>query len=82
MFSTDFIFRQQEHLVDNQICQAGFMPLCNKILIGPYLRVHIIYHNWFRNKAKNTNIHILHKTIHTLREISGCIIQIKYQKSM
>ena len=25
MFSTDFIFRQQ--------CQAGFRPLCNKILI-------------------------------------------------
>ena len=31
MFSTDFIFRQQENLVDNQICQAGFRPLCNKI---------------------------------------------------
>ena len=32
MFSTDFIFRQQENLVDNQKCQAGFKPLCNKIL--------------------------------------------------
>ena len=32
MFSTDFIFRQQENLVDNQICQAEFRPLCNKIL--------------------------------------------------
>jgi hypothetical protein len=32
MFSTDFIFRQQETLVDNQKCQAGFRPLCNKIL--------------------------------------------------
>ena len=32
MFSTDFIFRQQENLVDNQECQAGFRPLCNKIL--------------------------------------------------
>ena len=31
MFSTDFIFRQ-ENLVDNQKCQAGFRPLCNKIL--------------------------------------------------
>ena len=30
MFSTDFIFRQQD--VDNQKCQAGFRPLCNKIL--------------------------------------------------
>ena len=34
MFSTDFIFRQQENLVDNQKCQAGFRPLCNKILIN------------------------------------------------
>ena len=32
MFSTDFIFRQQENLVDNQKCWAGFRPLCNKIL--------------------------------------------------
>ena len=34
MFSTDFIFRQQENLVDNQKCQAGFRPLCNKILFN------------------------------------------------
>ena len=33
MFSTDFIFRQQENLVDNQKCQAGFRPLCNKMLL-------------------------------------------------
>ena len=33
MFSTDFIFRQQENLVDNQKCQAGFRLLCNKILL-------------------------------------------------
>ena len=32
MFSTDFIFRE-ENLVDNQRCQAGFKPLCNKILV-------------------------------------------------
>ena len=32
MFSTDFIFRQQKNLVDNQKFQAGFRPLCNKIL--------------------------------------------------
>ena len=38
MFSTDFIFRQQENLVDNQKCQAGFRPLCNKV---PFLRVQI-----------------------------------------
>ena len=34
MFSTDFIFRQQENLVDNQKCWAGFRPLCNKMLLG------------------------------------------------
>ena len=27
MFSADFIFRQQESLVDNQKCQAEFRPL-------------------------------------------------------
>ena len=32
MFSTDF-FRQQENLVDNQKCQAGFRRLSNKILL-------------------------------------------------
>ena len=31
MFSTDFIFRKQENLVDNQKCQTGFRPLCNKV---------------------------------------------------
>ena len=33
MFSTDFIFRQQENLFDNKKYQAGFRPLCNKILL-------------------------------------------------
>ena len=31
LFSTYVIFSQQENLVDNQKCQAGFRPLCNKI---------------------------------------------------
>ena len=35
MFSTDFIFRQQESLVDNQKYQARFRPLCKKILFLP-----------------------------------------------
>ena len=39
MFSTDFIFRQQENLVDNQKCQAGFRPLCNKILFPTALSI-------------------------------------------
>ena len=51
MFSTDFIFRQQENLVDNQKCQAGFRPLCNKILClsgGPNIleRITISNFNW------------------------------------
>ena len=33
MFSTDCIFRQQETLVDNHKCQAGFRPLRNEILL-------------------------------------------------
>ena len=32
MFSTDFIFRQQENLVDNQKCHAGFRLLCKLVL--------------------------------------------------
>ena len=44
MFSTDFIFRQQENLVDNQKCQAGFRPLCNKILL---------ICNWFMGSGSN-----------------------------
>ena len=32
LFATDFIFRQHKFFVDNQKCQAGFRPLCNKIL--------------------------------------------------
>ena len=33
LFSTDCVFRQQENLNDNHKCQAGFRPLCNKILL-------------------------------------------------
>ena len=33
MFSTDFIFKQKENLVDNQKCQVGFRQLFNKILL-------------------------------------------------
>ena len=33
MFSTYFIFRQKENLVEDQKSQAGFRPLCNKILL-------------------------------------------------
>ena len=34
MFSTDFIFRQQENLVDNQKSQAGYRPLRNKSILA------------------------------------------------
>ena len=39
MFSTDFIFRQQENLFDNQKCQARFRPLFNKILMLFFLKI-------------------------------------------
>ena len=48
MFSTDFIFRQQENLVDNQKCLAGFRPLCNKILFLLAVR-HISSHDGSSN---------------------------------
>ena len=37
MFSTDFILRQQENLVDNQNSQAGYRPLRNKILLFSFI---------------------------------------------
>ena len=49
MFSTNFIFRQQENLVDNQKCQAGFRPLCNKIpLRGSYFMLQICHAKGFK----------------------------------
>ena len=48
MFSTDFIFRQQENLVDNQKCQAEFRLLCNKILILKEGRQHRILDKLYR----------------------------------
>ena len=62
MFSTDFIFRQQENLVDNQKCQAGFRPLCNKILIQ-YERkysnlVEVNQTYCFQNETFEKNIHM------------------------
>ena len=50
MFSTDFIFRQQENLVDNQKCQAGFRLLCNKVLLSS--------HFWFSNGSISTMLRV------------------------
>ena len=33
MFSTDFMFRQQENIVDTQKSQGGYRPLHNKTLL-------------------------------------------------
>ena len=46
MVSTDFISRQQENLVDNQKCQAGFRPLCNKILLFHEEHVVLLFLHW------------------------------------
>ena len=61
MCSTDFIFRQQENLVDNQKCQAGFRPLCNKILL-----LHIVMNEPFA-------CHIMTKMTHA-RKRCVCIM--------
>ena len=52
MFSTDFIFRQQDNLVDNQKYQAGFRQLCKKILL--------LHSFWFGWLGKQMN-HLLLK---------------------
>ena len=42
LMSTDFIFIQQEIFVNNQNCQAGFRPLCNKILLSNFTALTVI----------------------------------------
>ena len=61
MFSTDFIFRQQENLVDNQKCQAGFRPLCNKILflISNARQNSRLYGSMIQGYARQSNKSIL-----------------------
>ena len=60
MFSTDFIFRQQENLVDNQKCQAGFRPLCNKIpLLGPFKKYTVVVETkHFQHNGVKTDIEL------------------------
>ena len=75
MFSTDFIFRQQENLVDNQKCQAGFRPLCNKILFpyheisGPDIcsliwvqRAHVYLPLLLKNKRRKATNKLYHES--------------------
>ena len=50
MFSTDFIFRQQENLVDNQKSQAGYRPLRNKILLLNRIRKELSYKSVFKKE--------------------------------
>ena len=54
MFSTDFISRQQENLVENQNCQDGFRPLCNKISTIPGQNGIWVkfYHFWLKNDGE------------------------------
>ena len=60
MFSTDFIFRQQENLVDNQKCQAGFRPLCNKILfIHSGFTTAALVNGSEKNLPNSTSVHFL-----------------------
>ena len=72
MFSKNFIFRQQENLVDNQKCQAGFRSLCNKILLFQ-IQFHMIFLIiWIVMLQKMYKITVLQllKQIKKLTEIS------------
>ena len=54
MFSTDFIFRQQENLVDNQKCQAGLSRYETKYYIVPSSHsVPAVHKNWFQKPFWN-----------------------------
>ena len=57
MFSTYFIFRQLENLVDNQKCQAGFRPLCNKILFSPNKKESTTF-TFFKKNPTKTGLHL------------------------
>ena len=48
MFSSDFIFRQQENLVDNQKCQAGFRPVQQNTI--SYRHIHNASQEYFWSK--------------------------------
>ena len=52
MFSTDFIFRQQENLVDNQKSQAGCRPLRNKILLPSWEMLKLGEHEIMKTSKK------------------------------
>ena len=58
MFSTDFMFRQQENLVENQKYQAEFRLLCNKILI-----LHLVLDKFKHSLKKRAVINILNSKI-------------------
>ena len=67
MFSTDFIFRQQENLVDNKKCQAEFRPLCNKILFSSkperllinLKSLHVLGTFFLENMNANCRVHLI-----------------------
>ena len=63
MFSTDFIFRQQKNLVDNQKCQAGFRQLCNKILFLLRLSMEIRLFESLNHQEDNLKVWLLIKSV-------------------
>ena len=58
MFSTDFIFRQQENLVDNQKCQAGFRLLRNKIPFLILQEIQLLLDFYLSTDLINVTTHI------------------------
>ena len=55
MFLADFIFRQQENQVDNQKCQAGFRPLCNKVPKYLHIQLDLILTQLFQDAPNPTS---------------------------
>ena len=69
MFSTDFIFRQQENLVDNQKCQAGFRPLCNKIPLPVFYPISL-KEFWKNSHIEDMSADFLRRFRNSLRQNS------------
>ena len=75
MFSTDFIFRQQENLVDNQKSQAGYRPLRNKILFLYSLiqKNGYTFNPFFKLKRTDNSWHLqFHRSLIKIRTYKAC----------
>ena len=81
MFSTDFIFRQQENLVDNQKCCAGFRPLCNKILLLHFIKGALHSSSLEKRDSEKIKLNTWHNTKHTMYFV-GKILLTYWEKKL